>query len=242
VVVVDKVVRRFGPVMACAGVSFAAPEKSVTVLLGPNGAGKSTVLGVVSGRLMPHGGDALVEGASVSANPIGVRALTGSVAEDQAFSDCVTARGFLRFACALRLVPRRDRDAEVSRVAELCSVTDVLNRPARELSRGYRRRLALAGALVSDPPVLVLDEPTAGLDPAQLAGFRELVRSLAQTKTVILSTHILSEAEAVADRIVVIAEGLVRAEGSVDEIRGQDGLERAFLRLVEATPAAEAPR
>lgn len=241
-VVVDKVVRRFGPVMACAGVSFTAPARSVTVLLGPNGAGKSTVLGVVSGRLMPHGGDVRVEGASVTGDPIGVRALTGSVAEDQAFPDCFTAREFLRFACSLRPVPRRERDAEVSRVAELCSIVDVLNRPTRALSRGYRRRLALAGALVADPPVLVLDEPTAGLDPAQLASFRELVRSLARDKTVILSTHILSEAEAVADRLVVIAEGLVRAEGPVDEVRGPDGLERAFLRLVGTASVAEAPR
>lgn len=211
--------RHYGAVLAVDRVSFVARPGEIVGLLGPNGAGKTTVMRMLTGYLAGHGGWARVAGVDVGREPERAQALLGYLPEEAPLYPELTPAEYLEFVAAahgLRGAARRDH---IGRAVERCSLGEVLDRPAGELSRGFRQRVGLAGAILHEPPVLILDEPTGGLDPIQIGEVRSLVRELGREKTVLFSTHILSEAEALCDRVLIISAGRVVAAGTPAEIR-----------------------
>jgi len=211
--------RAFGERWAVDGLSFQVEVGEIVGLLGPNGAGKTTTLRMLTGTLLPTRGEALVMGSPVDREES--RAQVGYLPEVPPLYPHMRVRRYLTFAAALRGVDAAARARAVDRVLERCQLTQVADRFCGRLSKGYRQRVGLAQALVHDPRVLVLDEPSSGLDPAQISEMRTLVRSLAGDHTVLLSTHILSEVEATCSRALVIREGRLLAQDSLDGLRNR---------------------
>ena len=225
------IAKRFGETTAIDGVSFHAAKGEVVGFLGPNGAGKTTTLRILSTYLTPDAGSASVAGYDVVEQPMEVRRRIGYLPEHPPLYTDLTVDEFLSFCAALRGVPRARRRAAVDQALERCGLGAVRGRRIGNLSKGYRQRVGLAQALVHSPDVLVLDEPTVGLDPHQIHEIRNLVRSLAGSQTVLLSTHILPEVAMTCSRVVVIHRGRVVAEDTLDAVSGTGTLEEAFLRL-----------
>jgi len=221
-IVVNNLTKWYGRVLALENVSFHVSKGSIVGLLGPNGAGKSTTMKILTCYLPATSGTAKVAGHDVFSESMEVRKKVGYMPESVPLYPEMRVREFLRFRAALRDIPRRRRSAAVDRVAEKCWLSqpeDVLRRRIGELSRGYKQRVGLAEVLLHDPPVLILDEPTIGLDPAQIRSMRELIRELAEEHTVILSSHILAEVEQTCDHLIIIAGGRIAAAGTPSELR-----------------------
>ena len=225
--------RVFGDVVALDGASFRAEPGVVTGFLGPNGAGKTTTLRLLSTFLLPTSGTARVAGHDVRARPLAVRRSIGYLCENAPLPPELRVGEYLRFRAGLKDLDRAASRRAVGAGLERLGLTDVERRLIGELSRGYRQRVALADALLGDPPVLLLDEPTNSLDPEQVRVVRELLRELAATRTVFVSTHLLEEAERLCGALVVVAAGRVVAGGTPAELAAAaDGsLELAYLRL-----------
>jgi ABC-2 type transport system ATP-binding protein len=215
---VEHLTKDYGTVVAVRDVSFRVGEGEVVGFLGPNGAGKSTTLRILSGFLGATAGRVTVAGFDVFTHSLEAREKLGYMPEAAPLYPELRVREYLGFRAELKRVPRRERARAVDRSLELASVKDVAETPIGHLSKGYRQRVALADALVASPPLLILDEPTAGLDPNQIVDVRRLVRELGKTHTILLSTHILPEVEAVCDRALVIAGGKLVAEGTLAEL------------------------
>ena len=231
----DGVTRRFGRTVAIEDVTFDVRPGEVLGLLGPNGAGKTTTMRVLTGYLRPTSGRVLLGDVDPAVDPVAAKRLCGYVPEASALYRDMRVDRFLRFWAQLRGVARDERRARVERVVTQAGLHGVEHQLVGSLSRGYRQRVALAQALVHDPPVLVLDEPTAGLDPEQVVETRKLIGRLAKTRTVLLSSHLLNEVTQLCKRVVVLDRGRVLA---VDDIAAlTDGtrtgsLEEAYLKLV----------
>ena len=223
---------RFGELHALAHLDLEIAAGEVFGLLGPNGAGKTTTLRILSTYLTPDEGTATVGGFDVKDNPMEVRRSLGYLPEHPPLYLDHTVEEFLAFCAALRGVARRRRAAAVSGVVERCGLGEVRGRLIGNLSKGFRQRVGLAQALVHDPQVLILDEPTVGLDPQQIREIRKLVASLATQHTVLLSTHILPEVAMTCSRAVVIHRGRVVAEDTLESLSASGGLEETFLRLI----------
>jgi ABC-2 type transport system ATP-binding protein len=225
VIEVEELRRSYGALDALAGVSFAVGRGEIVGLLGPNGAGKTTTMRILTGLLAPTGGRARVDGRDVLLDPVAVKARIGYLAEGAPLYDEMTTGGFLAFAAKAQGLGPAERARAIGRVAEATGIVDRLGQRIGTLSRGFRQRVGLAAALVHDPPILVLDEPTTGLDPNQVAEIRTLVRTLGATRTVILSTHVLSEVEATCDRVLILHRGRLVADDTVERViastRGQ---------------------
>jgi len=232
---VDRLRKEYGSVVAVDGVSFEVPRGEVVGFLGPNGAGKSTTLRILAGFLGATSGRVEVAGTDVAEDPERARKSIGYMPETCPLYPEMRVREYLSFRAELKRVPRRARKDEIDRVATDAHVSDVIDRVVGNLSKGYRQRVGLADALLGSPPLLILDEPTAGLDPNQIQDVRALVRRLGESHTVFLSTHILSEVEAICTRAVVIARGKLLASGTIDEVRA---LRRAAVvrAVVRAAP------
>lgn len=215
----EGIVKRFGRVVAVDRASFAVPAGSVCGFLGPNGAGKSTTIRMVVGVLAPDEGRVAVAGMSMDADAREARRAVGYLAEESPLQPDLTVEEFVRFRAELYGVPRRARAAAVDHALVRCRADDVRRRLCGQLSKGYRQRVGLAAAIVHSPRVLVLDEPTSGLDPEQVLEFRALLRELAPSTTVLLSSHVLAEVEESCDRAVLIDRGRVVAQGSMAELR-----------------------
>jgi ABC-2 type transport system ATP-binding protein len=194
-------------------------QGEIVGFLGPNGAGKSTTLRILAGFLGATAGRVRIAGHDIEEEPMRARAALGYMPETSPLYPEMRVSEYLRFRAELKLVPRRARGEAARRAMRDASVEDVADVLIGHLSKGYRQRVGLADALVSDPPLLILDEPTAGLDPNQIREVRGLVRGLGRERTVLLSTHILSEVEATCTRALVIARGRLVAEGSIEELR-----------------------
>ncbi len=217
------------------GVSFAAETGSVLGLLGPNGAGKTTIMKVLTGYHFPSSGTAIVDGVDVSEDPIAVKRRVGYLPESVPLYQDLTVAEYLDFAADARALEGPGRKAAIDRAVSACGLSGVYRKRVEELSKGYKQRLGLAQAILHDPPILILDEPTTGLDPNQIIEIRELIRSLGQSKTVILSTHILQEVEAICSSVIILNEGRVAAQGSPAEIgETLKGEERIRLRVKSA--------
>jgi ABC-2 type transport system ATP-binding protein len=237
---VRDVTKRFGRVEAVGGISFSVGEGEIVGFLGPNGAGKTTTMRILAGIFPPTTGEVRVAGHDPQDDPLACRRAVGYFPEHAPHYPELSVRGYLRFVARAKRLPRATRTAAVSRVLTACGLDTVAHRRVGTLSKGYRQRVGLAQALCGDPPILILDEPTIGLDPAQVVEIRDLVRGLRGTRTVLFSSHILSEVEALCERIVVIARGRIVGEGTPAELGarlGRSGLEEIFLELVRAPGA-----
>jgi len=207
IVVADHLIRRYGSHLAVRDVSFSIAEGEVIGLLGPNGSGKSTILRMLSGFLPPSAGTARIDGYDVIEDNLAARMQVGYVPEDAPLYDGMRVGEFLYFMATIKGVPARAARAAVDMVYERLTLGPVAHMLIGRLSRGYRQRVAIGQALVSDPPVLILDEPTNALDAYQVIGVRELIRSLAGRRTVLVASHVLSEIERIASRIMILVDG-----------------------------------
>ncbi len=227
VIEVEALSRRYGNRLAVSNVSFQVARGEIVGFLGPNGAGKTTTLRMLTGYLAPTSGTIVIDGVDALEHPIEARKRLGYLPEGVPLYREMRVYEYLRHRAALKGV-RGVSDA-VERSLELAGVSDARRRIIGQLSKGYRQRVGLAEALVADPPILVLDEPTSGLDPNQVRQFRELVRSFRKSKTVLLSTHILSEVEAACDRVIIIHAGQKVAD--LEPGAGDRNLEDVFATL-----------
>ena len=228
--------KRYGAFEAVKGVSFRIEAGQIVGLLGPNGAGKTSLMRMLTCYHFPDGGRASVGGHDVAGQPHRVRQAVGYLPEGSPLYPDMKVREYLGFIAAVRDLRGEPAHRRLEWVAESCGLSAVFSREIRRLSRGYRQRVGLAQAILHDPPVLVLDEPTSGLDPNQIVEIRALIRGLGERKTVLLSTHILQEVEAVCGRVLIMSAGRLAAQGTVVEIArglnmGKAGLEEIFARL-----------
>ncbi len=215
---VDHLTKHYGPVTAIHDVSFSVEEGRIVGFLGPNGAGKSTTMKILSCFMPASGGSARVAGYDVFSQSLEVRQRIGYLPENAPLYPDLSVASYLDFVAEIKGVGRTARRARVADVMDRCFITDMQHRLIGKLSKGYRQRVGLAQALLGDPDVLILDEPTIGLDPAQIAQIRSLIRSLAGRHTVILSTHILPEVSMVCDGVIIINRGRVVAQGTESEL------------------------
>ena len=214
----EDLTRRFGDLLAVDRVSLEVSKGSVTGFLGPNGAGKTTTMRMLCGVLTLTSGRAWIDGIDVTSHPERARELVGYLPESAPVYPEMRVDEYLLFRANLYRVS--DSRAAIRRVVEQCGLQQVHRRIIGQLSKGYRQRVALAAAILHDPMVLILDEPTSGLDPTQIDMIRSLIRTLAEDRSILLSTHILPEVEAVCDSIVMIAGGQILKSGSIEDIRG----------------------
>ena len=225
--------KSFGPIVAVDGVSFEAAKGDVLGFLGPNGAGKTTTMRMLSCFLPPDAGTAKVAGYDILTRSIEVRKRIGYVAENAPAYDEMTTRSFLQFICGARGIRGESRSKAIDEVTESCAIGEVMHQQIGTLSKGYRRRVGLAQALVHDPPVLILDEPTDGLDPNQKHDVRQLIRRLSKDKCIVLSTHILEEVDAICNRMIILARGKILVDSTPEGLRKEmgGGLDEIFRKL-----------
>ena len=215
--------RCFGPVVAVDGISFTAEKGDVLGFLGPNGAGKSTAMKMLACFLPPDAGTAKVCGHDITTEPVAVRRCLGYLAENAPAYNEMTVAGFLGFVCDARQIVGKGRKQAIDRIVSMCSIESVYHQTIETLSKGYRRRVGLAQALIHDPKVLILDEPTDGLDPNQKHEVRELINRMAQDKCIIISTHILEEVEQVCNRTIIIARGKILVDSTPAKLTEEHG-------------------
>lgn len=226
----------YGNFAAIRDVSFRVPAGQVVAFLGPNGAGKSTTLKILTGYLAPTEGTAKIAGFDVATNRLQAAERMGYLPENGPLYPEMTPLELLRFFGEARGMSESRVKARLESVVDQCRLGEVLEKSIHKLSKGYRQRVGMAQALLHEPDILIMDEPTSGLDPNQIRAARSLIRQLAETKTVLLSTHILQEVEAMADRVVMINEGRIVFDGLPSEMAGADGLANAFYRLTGSAP------
>ena len=230
--------RRFGPLVAVDDVSFSVPAGEVLGFLGPNGAGKSTTMKMVAGFLAPSSGTAVICGHDILAQPLRAKRRIGYLPEGAPAYPDMNAGEFLAFIAHIRGLHGRAAKRRIAEIAELINIADVLHQPIETLSKGYRRRVGVAQALLHDPPVVILDEPTDGLDPNQKHEMRAIIEAMRPEKAIIISTHLLEEVEAVCSRAIIIAQGRILADGTPAQLAARSRYHNA-VRL--AMPAGADP-
>ena len=241
------VTKRYGEKLAVDRLSFTAEKGQVLGLLGQNGAGKTTALNILTGCLAPTSGTVTIGGYDLLAQPRMAKRQLGYLPDVPPLYDEMTVRAALRFACELKMVVPADIPAHIVEIADRTGLHDVLGRRVGNLSRGYRQRVGLAQALCGEPEALVLDEPTAGLDPRQTAEFRHTLRELAQGRTVIFSSHILSEVQALCDRVIILHHGRIVCDSDLKRLQNTGvlrldarGGEKRLLPAVKALDGVKA--
>ncbi len=220
---VRDLVKTYGPTRAVNGISFAVPHGQIVGFLGPNGAGKTTTMKILTGYLRATAGEALVDGRRVDEDSLFTRARVGYLPENAPLYDEMMVLEFLEFIANVRGIPADQRRARLRSMIDVCGLADVVAKDIGQLSKGYRQRVGLAQAMIHDPQILILDEPTSGLDPNQIADIRALIRQLGEEKTLILSTHILPEVQATCDRVVIISDGKLVADDTVEGLTSDGG-------------------
>jgi ABC-2 type transport system ATP-binding protein len=215
---VTNVTKFYGPVQALSGVSFHVDSGEIIGLLGPNGAGKTTMMKILTGYLQPSSGTALIDGLDVLTQSFEVQKRIGYLPENAPLYPELSVQAYLKMIAGLRQVPEADQAAILSQAVRSTGLEDHLTRPIGQLSKGFRQRVGLAQAIAHQPKLLILDEPTIGLDPTQIVEVRRLIRRLARHSTVLLSTHILSEVEAICDRVIILLNGEIKADAHLAEL------------------------
>jgi len=218
----DGLSKFYGDFAACRDVTFSIRQGEVAAFLGPNGAGKSTTMKLLTGYLAPSEGEARIAGYNVATERIEAAKRLGYLPENGPLYPDMTPRSLLRFFGSARGMTRQQIDQRMEAVIDLCKLSSVVGKPIGKLSKGFRQRVGMAQVLLHEPDVLIMDEPTAGLDPNQIREVRETIRRIGQTKTILLSTHILQEVEAMCNRVIFINEGQVVFDGSPDEFADHD--------------------
>lgn len=228
---VSNLIKNFGARAAVRGVSFEVKPGEVLGFLGPNGAGKTTTMRMITGFLSPTSGSAWIKDFDVSEKPVEARTLLGYLPENAPSYGDMTVEEFLSFAAAMRGFRGKEARQRVGDTLDKCFLTSVRGQPIETLSKGYRQRTCFAQAILHDPPALILDEPTEGLDPNQKFVVRNMIRDMAKQKAVIFSTHILEEVEAICTRAIIISKGCIVADSTPAELKQQGSLDEVFRRL-----------
>ncbi len=234
--------KSYGPIEALKGVSFQIKPGEIVGLLGPNGAGKTTIIKILTGYLQPNSGSVTVDGLDVLTHTQEVQARLGYLPENAPLYPELSVQSYLQMMADLRRVPQAEQLPAISEAVYATGLADMLTRPIGQLSKGYRQRVGLAQAILHRPKLLILDEPTVGLDPTQIVEIRRLIKRLAQRSTILFSTHILSEVEALCDRAIILMNGQVRADARLSELEATanaivvlggrgDGIEKALHGL-----------
>jgi ABC-2 type transport system ATP-binding protein len=233
---IENLTKYYGDLKAVDSVSFDIQKGEILGLLGPNGAGKTTIYRILTGYLRPTSGSIKVKNFNIHENLIEIKKLIGYLPEAAPIYQDMLVFDYLSYIADIRGVDREKKMAHLRNLADLCSLNEVMHFAINELSKGYRQRVGIAHALMGDPEILVLDEPTAGLDPNQIVETRDIIRRIGKEKTIVFSTHILSEAEATCDRVVIINQGKKVADDTVENLRKSLKLisfEKIFLALTK---------
>jgi len=220
---INGLTKQYGEVTAIDGLTFDIADGSIVGFLGPNGAGKSTTMRILCAYMPATSGTALINGVDVAGDPFGVKKMVGYLPEDNPLYGDMTPVEYLSFCASIRGMDPREAGRRIKETVDICGLGDVLVKPVSALSKGYRQRVGIAQAILHDPPVLILDEPTSGLDPNQIQEIRNLITSLKGTKSIILSTHIMQEVQAICERVIIIDRGRIVADGSKDELMNPRG-------------------
>jgi len=228
---VENLTKRYGDFTAVEDLSFRVEKGEVVGFLGPNGAGKTTTMRILTGFLPATSGAVKISGYDIFSDPMSVKKRIGYLPEHPPVYTEMTVEGYLKYVAKIRGVPRKKRSEALQRVVNRCGLSDVRGQIIDKLSKGYRQRVGLAQAMIHDPEVLILDEPTIGLDPKQIIEIRELIRSLAGSHTIILSTHILPEVTMICQRVLIIDRGKIVADDTLQNLTAQDSLESVFIKL-----------
>jgi ABC-2 type transport system ATP-binding protein len=225
----------FGPIVAVNGISFSVEKGEVLGFLGPNGAGKSTVMKILACFLRPDSGTATICGYDILKKPIEIKRSIGYLAENVPLYNEMTVGDFLNFVCDARQITGNRRKQSLDRVVPMCSIESVYHQTIETLSKGYKRRVGLAQTLIHDPDVLILDEPTDGLDPNQKHEVRGLINNMSKDKCIIVSTHILEEVEAVCSRVIIISKGEILVDSTPEKLKKehQCGLDEIFRKITK---------
>lgn len=229
---IKNLTKKYGQITAVNNISFTAEDNQVLGFLGPNGAGKSTTMNMIVGYLPPTSGTVVIDGTDISKNPMEAKSKIGYLPELPPLYMDMKVIEYLRFVAGIKKVPKEKRDLQIDRAMSRLKITDMKNRVIRNLSKGYRQRVGFAQAIIGEPKVIILDEPTVGLDPNQVLEVRELINKLKQEHTIIFSSHILQEVSAVCDKVVIINKGEVKAVDTMQNLTaGSDGKIKLRLRL-----------
>ncbi|MBL8954330.1 MAG: ABC transporter ATP-binding protein [Myxococcaceae bacterium] len=231
---VTNLTKRYRDRLAIDHLNFTVEKGEILGFLGPNGAGKSTTMKILTGFLPPSEGKAKIDGFDVFEQPLEVKKRIGYLPETPPLYPEMTVRAYLRFVGRLKALGGDNLKAEIDRVTKATGTATELDRLIGALSKGYQHRVGLAQAMLGSPALMILDEPTEGLDPKQRAGVLELIKSLAGKQTIVLSTHILAEVKAIAQKVLIINRGKVAAYDSIDKLSEGGGLEETFIKLTSA--------
>jgi ABC-2 type transport system ATP-binding protein len=232
---VEHLTKNYGNLTAVDDISFEVRDGEILGFLGPNGAGKSTTLRIMTSYLTPTAGNIYINDMNVLDDSLNIRKVIGYLPENNPLYPEMTVYDFLRFTAAVRGIEGNAFTIRLKEVSELCGLKGVIQKKISELSKGYRQRTGLAQAIFHNPEILILDEPTTGLDPNQIVEIRNLIKQLGKEKTVVISSHILQEIQATADRMIIINQGKIAADGTIDEIMGSFmGLTRLHLEVENA--------
>jgi ABC-2 type transport system ATP-binding protein len=232
--------RYYGDLCALDHISLTIEKGKILGLLGPNGAGKTTAMRILTGYLAPTEGTVTVKGHSIDGGMLEIKKLIGYLPESAPVYMDMLVYDYLQYVADIREMPGESREKRIREIAAICGLESVMHRSIHELSKGFKQRVGLAHAMMSDPEILILDEPTTGLDPNQIVEIRDIIKKIGREKTVILSTHILSEVEATCDRVVIINEGRIVADGSTEELKRTTEEDYSISLLLKGAPEAEA--
>ncbi len=238
----DKLTKYYGNICAVNNVSFEVKKGEILGLLGPNGAGKTTIYRILTGYLSPTSGRIRVKKLNIYDNIIEIKKCIGYLPEEAPIYHDMLVYDYLNYVADIRRIPKDGKLEHIRKLTDLCNLNEVMHYSIDELSKGYRQRVGIAHALMGDPEILILDEPTTGLDPNQISETREIIKRIGKVKTIMFSTHILSEAEQTCDRIVIINEGKIVADDNLEGLRKtvkEKSFEKIFRKLTRGNKNAK---
>jgi len=243
---VENLTKYYDRLCAVDQINFDIQKGEILGLLGPNGAGKTTTLRMLTGYLQPSSGSINIKGLSIDKHVLEIKKLLGYLPESAPLYHDMLVFDYLKYVAAIREIDSGQKLPRIRQLADLCGINEVMSQPIGELSKGYKQRVGLAHAMMNDPEVLIFDEPTSGLDPNQIVEIRKIIKEIGKEKTIIFSTHILSEAEATCDRIIIINQGQIVADGSTENLKQSLSsknimhlcLQNADFKIVEANLSA----
>jgi len=227
---VENLTKYYHDLCAVDQISIDIEKGEILGLLGPNGAGKTTTLRMLTGFLQPTDGNIRVKGLSIDQDALGIKKILGYLPESAPLYHDMLVYDYLSYVAEIRQIAKDRKPGRIRELGELCGIDNVMHQPIGELSKGYKQRVGLAHAMMNDPEILILDEPTSGLDPNQIVEIRQIIKQIDKEKTIIFSTHILSEAEATCDRIVIINQGKIVADGSTDSLKESAG-DKKYIQI-----------
>lgn len=232
---VKNITKRYGSVIAVDNISFSINQGEIIGLLGPNGAGKSTTMNMITGYIEPTDGEILIEGYNISKKPQKAKSQIGYMPEGVPLYSDLTVKEFITYMAELKKVDKKTRKEKVEKIIEQTGLKDVEKKLTRNLSRGYKQRVSMAGALVGEPKILILDEPTVGLDPKQITEIRALIKELGKTHTIILSSHILSEVSQICNKVIIINKGKIIAIDTPENLENKVSKNNSIYVTIEDT-------